>query len=259
MAPLGRAVLFLLLAALPGFLGFHPGAGVSFLLVLALSWAFLRLEGRGLPSLGLRLNGRWGLDLLQGVGLGLALMCLMALMLRVLGGFHWESNPGFRIHHPIAGAGIFALVALHEECLFRGYPFQRLVETWGPWAAQLGLALLFTLAHWRNPGLTGGTRPWATLNIGLAALLLGLCYLKTRSLALPIGLHLGWNWAQGNLLGFPVSGTSFAQGPWRPVLQASPSWLTGGAFGLEASALCTLVCLGSILLLVRWKGRPPVS
>ena len=51
------------------------------------------------------------------------------------------------------------------------------------------------------PGMDGATKAWATLNIGLAAILLGFCYLRTRSLALPIGLHLGWNWAQGSLLG----------------------------------------------------------
>jgi hypothetical protein len=88
----------------------------------------------------------------------------------------------------------------------------------------------------------------------LAAILLGLCYLRTRSLALPIGLHLGWNWAQGSLLGFGVSGTTEVQGLWRPVFHGRPEWLTGGAFGLEASLPCALVCGLAIFLLGRWKG-----
>jgi hypothetical protein len=111
--------------------------------------------------------------------------------------------------------------------------------------------------HWGNPGMHGATKIWATVNIALAAVLLGLCYLRTRSLALPIGVHLGWNWAQGSLLGFGVSGTTDIKGLWTPVFHSKPEWLTGGAFGLEASLVCTLVCGVAILGLWRWKGLAP--
>jgi hypothetical protein len=137
----------------------------------------------------------------------------------------------------------------------RGYPFQRLVEGAGPWVGQLVFAALFALMHWGNPGMHGATRAWATVNIALAALLLGFCYLRTRSLALPIGVHLGWNWAQGSLLGFGVSGTTDIKGAWMPVFHGRPEWLTGGAFGLEASAICTLVCGAAVFGLWRWRGR----
>jgi len=186
-------------------------------------------------------------------------MALPTLCLWALGGFRWEADPAFRGVHLLNGAALFTLVALHEECLFRGYPFQRLIESWGPWPAQLAMALLFALAHWGNPGLTDATRPLAILNLILASVLLGLCYLRTRSLALPIGVHLGWNWAQGCLLGFPVSGTELVRSPWKAVLQDRPTWLTGGSFGIEASALCTLICLGGILSLSLWGRRTQVS
>jgi len=250
-----RAGLFLVLSGLPGWVGFRPAAWVSATLVLALSWAFSRLEGRGWASLGLSLDGRWGKDLLLGLGLGMGLIGLAALGVRACNGFHWEPNSAFQGVLLWQSAVTFCFVAIHEECLFRGYPFQRLVEALGAWPAQVILGLLFALAHWGNPGMAGLSRPLATLNILLAALLLGLCYLRTRSLALPMGLHLGWNWAQGSLLGFPVSGITFAQGPWRRQLHGGPAWLTGGAFGLEASLMCTLVCLGAIGALGFWKGR----
>ena len=102
--------------------------------------------------------------------------------------------------------------------------------------------------------MEGGTRVWATINIGLAAILLGFCYLRTQSLALPIGVHLGWNWMQGSVLGFGVSGTTDFPGIWAPVLHDRPTWLTGGAFGLEASLICTLVCSAAIFALWRWRG-----
>jgi membrane protease YdiL (CAAX protease family) len=92
------------------------------------------------------------------------------------------------------------------------------------------------------------------LTIGLSAILFGFCYLRTRSLALPIGLHLGWNWAQGSLLGFGVSGTTDTKGLWTPVFHGRPEWLTGGAFGLEASLPCAFVCGVAIWLVWHWKG-----
>lgn len=144
-------------------------------------------------------------------------------------------------------------MAFHEETLYRGYLFQRLVAGLGEWPAQLLMALLFALAHWGNPGMSGATMAWATLNIALAAVLLGLCYLRTKSLALPIGVHLGWNFTQGNLLGFGVSGTTDAPGLLQPVLHGKPDWLTGGAFGLEAGLPCALVCLAVVVALAMWK------
>jgi hypothetical protein len=94
----------------------------------------------------------------------------------------------------------------------------------------------------------------ACLNIGLASLLLGLAFLKTGSLALPIGVHLGWNWAQGPLLGFGVSGAG-QRGHWTPVFGGLPQWLTGGDFGLEASLPCAVACSAACLgLALRRRG-----
>jgi len=87
----------------------------------------------------------------------------------------------------------------------------------------------------------------------LGAVLLGLAYLRTRSLALPIGIHLGWNWTHGHLLGFGVSG--FAQPGWfHPLLQDLPEWVTGGRFGPEASIFAVVADVLLIVLLWKWKG-----
>jgi len=116
--------------------------------------------------------------------------------------------------------------------------------------------ILFAAAHGRNPGL-GGPGAWLSLlNLFLAGLLLGLAYVRTRSLALSMGLHLAWNWTQGTLLGFQVSGTA-SQGLFRPVLQGRPDWLTGGAFGLEGSLPCAVLCAGFCLLLASRKQNNP--
>lgn len=63
------------------------------------------------------------------------------------------------------------------------------------------------------------------------------------SLALPIGVHLGWNWAQGH---------------WTPILHERPTWLTGGPVGLEGSAVCAGV-IGLLILGMTFLKSGPIS
>ena len=106
--------------------------------------------------------------------------------------------------------------------------------------------------------MQGSTEIVAFIDLFLGAVLLGLAYLRTRSLALPVGLHLGWNWTQGHVLGFGVSGFDFA-GWWQPIFQGKAEWLTGGTFGPESSVFSPLVSLLVIVLLWRWKGSITAS
>ena len=132
--------------------------------------------------------------------------------------------------------------------MFRGFVFQRLVDGIGATGALLLMGALFAFAHWGNPGMHGATLAWASLDTVVASVMLGLAYLRTGSLALPIGIHFGWNWLQGSVLGFDVSGID--QAGWLlPQLLDKPQWLTGGAFGPEASAFAVLVDATAVLLL----------
>lgn len=229
--------------------------GVAFLLSLGATWACTHLRKEPLSSAGWRLNARWGGAFLAGTLLGIGTLLLAAVMLWAFGGVTWEVDPARSAKALALGFGSFTLVALWEENLFRGFVFQRLLEGLGVWPTQLLLALLFGLAHWSNPGMQGSTKAWATLNIALAAVLLGLAYLRTRNLALPIGIHLGWNWAQGNLMGLGVSGTRELPGWFRPAFHGKPDWLSGGSFGAEASLFGVLALLVAIALLGRWRPK----
>jgi membrane protease YdiL (CAAX protease family) len=221
------------------------------LVTTALSWIFLIWEGRTLASMGWGGGRRWLWEFGAGLLGGFLLMGTSALVILGLGGFHWIRGTG-GAEGLVSGAMLFLVVAFREEVLFRGYAFQRLVDGIGPSLALPVAGLWFAYAHWHNPGMSGATRVWGTLNIGLAGLLLGLCYMKTKRLALPIGVHLGWNWTQGSLLGFSVSGLDSA-GFLSPVLHEAPSWLTGGGFGLEASLPCAIVTILAMAGLWRWK------
>jgi hypothetical protein len=139
-------------------------------------------------------------------------------------------------------------VGFYEELLFRGYYLQNLADGTNLPVAVLLSSAVFGLAHLGNPSSS-----WiAALGILAAGLFLSFAWLRTRSLWLPIGLHIGWNFLEGPIFGFEVSGT-----PTTSLIQQSvdgPLLFTGGAFGPEAG----LVVLPALALgagLIWWYTR----
>lgn len=230
----------------------------AFLFTLLATWACTRLRGEPLSSVGYRLDRRWFSEIAGGTLLGIGTALAVVGMIWAIGGVRFDLDPARNVVALLTGLYIVLCAALMEENLYRGFIFQRLLDGVGTWPAQIGMAALFALSHWGNPAMQGSTEIVATLDLFFGAVLLGLAYLRTRSLALPVGLHLGWNWAQGHVLGFSVSG--YDQHGWlKPVFQGQAEWLTGGAFGPEASVFSPLVSLVMIVLLWRWKGSVAVA
>jgi membrane protease YdiL (CAAX protease family) len=198
------------------------------------------------------LNVGWLKELCVGGLIGSVMMLVPALILGIFGWVRWKWNP---VALPTLSSSLllFAGVAAAEELLFRGFVFQRFISGLGQWPAQLIIAAFFLLTHLNNPGMTGTVKVMASINIFLASILFGVAFIRTRSLAMPLGLHWMANWVQGGILGFGVSGTE-QLGLLKPVFGAAPAWLTGGQFGLEAS-LPGLICV-VIALLVLYAGQP---
>jgi len=241
-------------------------APLPVIFLVAITWICLRVRRQGLADAGLQMSAAWLRQIVAGFAFGAVEMLAIAALIWLAGGVRFELDPARSLGVLVHGLWFFAWAAMIEELLFRGFLFQRLVDGLGaPWAMLL-MAGAFAAAHWGNPGMEGGTMVAATVDTALGAILLGLAWLRTGSLALPIGLHLGWNWTQGTLLGLDVSG--LAQAGWlHPHLLSRPQWLAGGAFGPEASVFSVVVDLVAIVLLWRWKGaaprarriRPPVA
>lgn len=226
---------------------------LPFALIMLATWACLRLRRETFADAGFKLDRIWLQQFAAGAGLGLCMMLAIAGSIWSMGGVRFELSPTASIAALGKTLYIFLFVALFEEALFRGFAFQRLIGGIGFWPAQIGLALLFAAGHFGNPGMEGATRVWATLDLFLGAILFGLAYVRTNSLALPVGLHLTWNWTQGALLGFGVSGYNHAS--WlQPVFQGKAEWLTGGSFGPEASVMAVIVDVIVLVALWRWKG-----
>jgi membrane protease YdiL (CAAX protease family) len=140
---------------------------------------------------------------------------------------------------------IYVPAVLHEELLFRGYPFQKLLKR-NRTFAYLFVALVFAVLHSGNNGVT----LLALVNVFLGGILLGFAYELHHRLWFPIGLHLAWNLMTGPILGDQVSGyTGEASvlveqggGAW---------WLTGGNFGIEGSVWMTVIELAAIAMIAR--------
>ena len=251
-------IFFLVLAAIlvPVLLlaqknGMDVTIGLQAVILIIASCLCQALYRRPFTELTGSINSRWYKDLCIGGLVGSALMFIPALILGLCGCIDWQWN-SIDISVLSSSLHLFAGVAVAEELLFRGFVFQRLISGLGRWPAQCITAAFFLLTHLNNPGMTGSVKVMATVNIFLASILFGLAFIRTGSLAMPIGLHWMANWVQGGILGFGVSGTE-QLGLLKPVFENAPVWLTGSPFGLEAS-LPGLICVILILILMGiWK------
>ncbi len=203
----------------------------------------------------LELSGSFNLkglkELSYGLLIGAMLMLLPALLFTLFGLVKWEIN---KINFYIIFDGIilFAAVALAEELLFRGFIFQRLIQSFGNWPAQLLISALFLLTHLNNPGMHGFIKVMASINIYIASILFGISYLKTKGLFMPIGIHFMANFIQGTILGFGVSGNK-EMSMFQPIFNNVPKWLSGGEFGIEASFFGLLVLIASTIFIYKNK------
>jgi membrane protease YdiL (CAAX protease family) len=227
------------------------------LVTLLVSWGFLAAEGRPLASLGLWVNRKGLRHLLTGLLGGLLLAGLPALLLGFFGVIQWRAAE-VRILATLGTGFLLAVAqAFSQEVFARGYVFQRLVVGLGRWPAQGLVALGFLGLHGFVPGASGFPRLLDLFFLILVSLILGEAWLRTRSLALPFGLHAGWTFAQTTLMGFASSGHP-SPGLFLPTPNpAFPNWLTGGPAGLEASLPGLAMGLIALLLLLggRRKGQ----
>ena len=229
-------------------------AATALATVLAV-WIMQRFfDGPSLLDLGLRLQPGWLADTVFGLVLGPIIFLVILLMLLAAGLASVE--PGTIAGRELLTAFVtYLLVGFSEEVFARGWVLQVLEQGRGTRVAVVGSAAIFSLLHAFNPGF-GLT---ALLGLFLAGLLFAQAYLVTRKLWLPIALHLSWNFSEGPLFGFPVSGL-----PGEGLLTVKPTGpeiVTGGAFGPEAGLVVIVgiaIASGALYLLGRWRcSHPP--
>jgi len=222
------------------------GALLLAAVVLGAYWAYVRImEKRAVSELA---GTRAARELGVGLALGALLFSATVAILGALGVFQITGKNSWQIMLAILPASILSGVL--EEVLIRGIVF-RILERWlGSWVA-LGIsAVIFGVLHLLNPGAT--LLDAAAISIE-AGVLLAAAYMLTRRLWLCIGTHVAWNFTQGGIFSVSVSGGA-SKGLFQSRM-VGPDWLTGGAFGAEASVVALVVCLaaGIVLLILAIK------
>jgi membrane protease YdiL (CAAX protease family) len=217
------------------------------------------LDHRSLRSLGFQIDDHVLTDLLVGTAIPGLLMGGIYVFESAVGWLHFQAWAwqALSIAGVMRGLGVyfvvFILTAIGEEMISRGYQLQNLAEGVSlPWALFFS-SVLFASLHAANPGAD------VTSFFGLlaAGYFLAYAWVRTGKLWLSIGLHLGWNFFEGVVFGFPVSGL----GVFRLIDQhvTGPALVTGGDFGPEAGlVVLPALALGALLIRVYTSDRRAV-
>jgi len=193
-------------------------------------------------SLGFRLKNALNESVI-GIGLGILMISAGFFLLLFLHEIDWVGTEP-DLSSFLLSIILFAAVALNEELIFRGYILSNLMRSMNRFVALMVTSVMFSLVHLGNNSFSW----FSFLTILLAGLLLGLPYIYTRSLWLPIALHFSWNFFQGTIFGFSVSGNK----EYSLITQSrsADTLLNGGKFGFEGSILSAIFL--SMAITVLW-------
>ena len=242
-----------LVKTIPGVPMQTVGAYVFYLTTTFAVWLMLRfVDRRPFVSVGFAFRKFAGKELSQGLLFGSGMMSIIFVIEYYSGMVHIEFRDVTIMQSAVIFGNsvlLYVIVGYGEEFLFRGYLFQTFIEGTNKLIATVSLALLFAIAHSKNPNAS----VFGLINVGLAGIWLSIAYFKTKALWLPIGLHISWNFFQGFVYSYPVSGTSSEHEQIGKAIVNGPEWITGGAFGPEGGALATLMLVLGTLLIYKWK------
>jgi len=234
---------------------------IETLALFASLWVARRfLDRRTFTSLGHRINALAWRDLFAGIGIAMVIQAVMFGAFWALGwlewqGWAWETASQATVWGTVfLYFVLFVIVGYEEELWMRGYWFQNLEDGLNVFWAFVISSSIFALLHLGNPG----ANLMSTLGIFLAGFFLGYAYLRTRTLWLAVGLHIGWNFFLSPVFGFPVSGLE-TEGLMRIIMTGPELW-TGGDFGPEAGLMVIpILLLGTALVWRYSQRRQPVT
>ncbi len=262
LAPILAAILGLPVTLLGFNLdGNRPDLGFTFVLIggflpiFFLIWLWLRVfEQRPLRTTGMTRPVLR--PYLRGLIVGLLLFGSVVIILGLLGFLGIEHPPQSSRFWITIGGVLLVLTAwmiqgAAEELLARGFLLPILGIRWGPPAGVFVSSLFFSVLHLNNPNLS----LISLGNLFLFGLFAALYALYEGQLWGAFAVHAVWNWAQGNLFGFEVSGINAPLSILLDLMETGPDWVTGGSFGPEGGIIVTLLLLAAIVvvIVVSWR------
>lgn len=219
--------------------------GLAFLLVAVATWITVRTtERRAFGDVGFGLAPGWWREALFGLAFGVATLSAAVLPMALAGWMDGDYQT-LAADLPIWFA-FWVVAAAFEELLARGFLFQALESGLGRVLATILTSALFAALHRNNDNVS----MLAMANTFVAGILLAIAYLRTRTLWLATGIHVGWNFAMGTLLGLPVSGITIARSDaLMRSTETGPDLATGGTYGPEGglAALVAIAVASAVL------------
>ncbi len=242
------SIVFFLASMVISDLVFYSPLLIVICILIATVFMLKMFEKRPLHSVGIPVHRRMPREIGQGILIGGIMMSVVFLTQYGAGwiALEWRGFGSFDIFAIITTTLLFFILAgFGEELFFRGYPFQTLVESIKAPAAVIIMSVAFSAAHSMNPNVS----MLALFNIFLAGVWLSVAYLKTRTLWFPTGIHVSWNFFQGTIYSYPVSGQVLEGRSLFDSSISGPAILTGGEFGPEGGLITTVVLiLGTIYI-----------
>lgn len=231
---------------------------ITLTFVLLSIWFVTRfIDKRSFASLGYNLTQKWFLEFLEGMFIGAFVFLIVFIIDFSFGWLRVTKDPAMsqevRILEVLGRLVGYTAVALMEETFTRGYQIKNIAEglrgklksNTGAvvWALVIS-SVVFGLLHYLNPN----SDFLSTFNLVLIGMFYGYAYIISGSLALPIGIHTAWNFVQGNVLGFSVSGLGTEVSLIHSITSGPRIW-TGGTFGPEAGLVIYPGIIAGVLFL----------
>ncbi len=211
---------------------------ILFILSCIIIWKLF--EKKKISKMGITSIKKGYKELIVGLALGAVAMSIVAIVIISIGDVSLI-NPIRKPQITISllyGLIGFIFVGFGEEILSRGYIMSVLKQTRNKWIVLIGPALIFAALHLGNNGID----LLSFINLFLVGVLFAYMFMKSKSLWMPIGYHITWNYFQGYVWGFGVSGIS-VNGLYK-VENISNNIINGGAFGPEGGIVVTIItCL----------------
>ncbi len=200
------------------------------------------IDKKSILSLGFNLKLCFRKDMFYGIGIGILSIFLVFIILLLTGAVSIKSIQ-FRAASFLFITPIFIIAVIREEISNRGYILNNMMDSMNKYIALLVVSAFFALMHADNPNIS----IVGLINIFLGGLFLGIYYIHKRNLWFPIGLHFGWNFTLGSIVGSPVSGYHM---PSIFNLDISGNkFLSSGDYGFEGSIIVSVILILSTLLI----------
>jgi membrane protease YdiL (CAAX protease family) len=215
---------------------------VSSLLTLTLIVLFTKWEKVTLPEVGIAFQRQSTLRFLSGFGVGIVMVAVQAIITAGFAEVSFVLSPDVSIITIAPSLILYLLVALREELVFRSYSIRSLANSISPIVALITITIIFILEH----VMAGVSWKMSVIGSGFGGILFGVAALKTKGIALPLGIHSAWNFTQW-MLGFKND-----TGIWREVVKSGHE---SAAENIALSGFVIAMSLAIVSLLVFYQKK----